>query len=927
MIGRWIVVWSRGLRSEPIRSIGVVGLILVTAFIASSVPRVLARASDNALHEEVGAAGSTVRDLELVQVGRIATSEPDPMRLVETAGDGLESRYPAPIPAVIAAGGFVVDTPLWHPNAGTSLDSVLDLRIQQDVDAHIRLVAGRLPTAATKTISDPTPGASKDSQLVVLEAATSSQIATKLGLPIGGRLILQPEPSDPLAANRGVRLAVDLVGTYEVIDPADPYWLNDQSVARSYIYALQKQVEYVGATMLLAPEEYPALMGATLPSGLPMTYRWRSYVDPAAIQSTELEALSDALRRAETTYPPANPSLSAIGGFSGPDQMSPASLQTGLLGLITAHQARWQAGATILTILWTGAGLVILASVALVAEVIARRRRIALAIVGRRGASPSQVGAAILSESAILVLPAALFGTILAIVLIPVTDQGATFVVASAVTLGAVGLIAAASRGTQSEGVPDRAGSLRRAGSGRLVAEALVVGLAVVGAILLRGRSGGQAASGSSGTPGGVAAVGADPFLAAAPALVGLAAGIVAVRLLPLILGLLARLLARRRGLIAVLGFRRASRDGSVAAVLVVALTATTIGAFASALLDQIDAGARSASWQTVGANFQLAGSPASLAAFQAKHLAGVDATATISTLNVGVSTGGARSLVVVDPAAVAVAAAGTPAEPIFPAAMLGPAASPIPAIVSSAAEGSNPIGVDQTFSVRIGGVAVQLRAVAVRDAYPSIPAGVPFVVVSSAQLALLSPTDVPPPTAILARAPTLSLAEVQAAVVDLLGVTIQGQAVSEVSLRDAPAVAAVSLGILSAAIAVLVYGLLTIILAIALDTASRRRETARLQILGLSNRQALTLVVVEFAPAVVVGVLAGVGLGLGLINFVGPGLGLPAVLGVAAVQSSTPDIGRLVGLASATLALILGATLLSTVLERQTQLATAVRD
>jgi hypothetical protein len=44
-------------------------------------------------------------------------------------------------------------------------------------------------------------------------------------------------------------------------------------------------------------------------------------------------------------------------------------------------------------------------------------------------------------------------------------------------------------------------------------------------------------------------------------------------------------------------------------------------------------------------------------------------------------------------------------------------------------------------------------------------------------------------------------------------------------------------------------------------------------------------------------------------------------------VQSSTPDIGRLVGLASATLALILGATLLSTVLERQTQLATAVRD
>ena len=51
------------------------------------------------------------------------------------------------------------------------------------------------------------------------------------------------------------------------------------------------------------------------------------------------------------------------------------------------------------------------------------------------------------------------------------------------------------------------------------------------------------------------------------------------------------------------------------------------------------------------------------------------------------------------------------------------------------------------------------------------------------------------------------------------------------------PAVVAVSLGVVSAALAVLLYGLLTIILAIALDTASRRRETARLQILGLSNR------------------------------------------------------------------------------------------
>ena len=376
----------------------------------------------------------------------------------------------------------MVDTPLWHPSAGTTLDSVLNLRIQQDVTAHIKLASGRLPTGATRTIPDPTPGANKDSTLLVLEVAMSSETASKLGLAIGGQLILDPEKSDPLAANRGVRLAADLVGTYEVTDPADPFWMGDSSVDHTYTYALSALVEYVGGTMLIAPEAYPALMTATQPSGLPMIYHWRSYVGTADLQSSELDALAAALRRAATIYPPATPALSNGGQFGGVDQRSPASLQSGLLGLITAHQARWLSGATILTILWTGAGLVILASLALVAETIARRRRVSLAVVGRRGASAGQIASAILSESAILVLPAAWLGTIVSVLLIPVTDQGPTLLVAVAGALGAIVFIALASRRNRAIDLVERPRRLRRLGSGRLVAEALIVGLAVVGA-------------------------------------------------------------------------------------------------------------------------------------------------------------------------------------------------------------------------------------------------------------------------------------------------------------------------------------------------------------------------------------------------------------------------------------------------------------
>ncbi len=917
MTARWIPIWSRGMRSEPGRSLGVAALVLVTVVIAASVPRLLVRASDDALRADAAAAASTVRNLQLVQSGRIAAGSTDPLGPARTAGTTLEARYPAPLPSVVAGRGMVIDTPLWHVSAGTNVDTVLNLRMQQDVDAHVRLTAGRWPTGATTTIHDPGSAADVDSDLVVFEVATSSQTAGKLGLAVGARLILAPEPSDPLAANRAVNLAVDLVGTYDVIAPTEPYWMDDASVDHSYIYALSALVEYAGATMLLAPGAYPALMTATLASGMPMTYHWRSYVGAATLESDQLDDLSAALRRATTIYPPANPNLGNGGLFAGADQMSPASLRTGLPGLIAAHQARWLSGATILTIMWTGASLVILASLALVAETIARRRRVSLAVVGRRGASPGQIAAAILSESSVLVLPATIVGSVTAGLLIPVPNQGPTVVVATGIAIGAIAFIIVASRRNRAIDSVERPRRLRRPGSGRLVAEVFVVGLAVVGAILLRGRS-----------PGGTAAgppppAGPDPFLAVAPALVGLAAGIIAVRLLPLVAGFVARLLAERRGLVAVLGLRRAARDGSVAAVLVVALTATTVASFASALLDQVDAGARSAAWQTVGADYQLTGSPDGLAAFQASPPTGVDATAAISAVSVAVSTGGGRTLLALDPAALTQVARGTPAEPDFPASILDPVGTgPLPAIISSDAGGSGPIALGQGFSVRIGGTAVPLRAVAVRSSFPSVPAGEPFIVVSSRDL-----TYVPVQTAVLVRSSALTLAQLQAATANLLGVTVQGRAVTQSSLRDAPAVTAVALGILSAAAAVLAYGLLTITLAIALDTASRRRETARLQILGLSNRQVVALVMIEFAPVVVVGVLAGLGLGLALIAFVGPGLGLPAVLGVARLEPVAIDAGRLLAIAGLTLALILAATLLSTVLERQTQLATAVRD
>jgi putative ABC transport system permease protein len=916
MSGRWLALWSRALRSEPIRTLGVAGLIVVTVLFASSVPRVLALASDQALRQEAESAPAVVRNLELDRFGRIGEVADDPLRLVDTMGIALREQYPDPIPALTRTTETVVDTPLWHPSSGTPLDSVLNLRIQSDVEPHLRLVSGRLPSGATKTIADPSPGASPGSELVVLEVATSTQTADKLQVPLGGRLILEPEPSDPLAASRDVRIAIDLVGTYEVIDPDDPFWMNDQSVDHTYTYALSGFTEYVGATMLMSADAYPALMDATRASGLPMTYRWRSYIDPARLESSQLDDLTAALRRAETLFPPANPAL-AGGALGGPDLLSPAALQTGLLGLVEAHQARWQSGEAILAILWTGVAVVILASLALVAEAMARRRGSSVSIVDRRGASAGQLRSAIVGEALVLVLPAVLVGTILAIVLVPAGDLGPTLLVAGAIALAAIVLLAGASLRQRRSTDPSRTVRSRRSGSGRLVAEALIVGLAVVGAISLRGANGADSSVNAE----------TNPLLALAPALVGLAAGIIVVRGLPLVLRPIGSALARGRGLVAVLGVWRATREGSISAVMVVALTATMVGTFASALLDRINSGTTAASWQLVGADFQISGRTDDLAAFETRTAAGIESESPINVSNVSVSTGGARSLVVVDPSSLGAVASGTPAQPGIPAALAGAVSGSVPALVSGGGEGTSPIAAGQTFTIWLGGTPVSLRAVAVEAEFPAAPAGQPFIVVSRTQLAAILQEPPIAPTAILVRAPGLSIDQMNAVASGLPTLSVQGRAATESNLRSAPIVTAVSLGIAAGALAVLIYGMLTVVLAIGLATASRRNETARLQILGLSNGQAVVVVVLEYLPAVVVGVVVGLGVGILLVEFVGPGLGLPAVLGVADLLPSAPDIGRLAVPALITLALVAGATVVSTVLERRRQLATALRD
>jgi putative ABC transport system permease protein len=106
----------------------------------------------------------------------------------------------------------------------------------------------------------------------------------------------------------------------------------------------------------------------------------------------------------------------------------------------------------------------------------------------------------------------------------------------------------------------------------RLALEGLVVVLSGLGVYLLRRR-------GLSDQQG------FDPYLAAVPLLLGLATGIVALRLYPYPVRLLAAAAGRRRDLVPVLALNRVARQpGVTAAPLLVLLLGITVSVFAAAM-------------------------------------------------------------------------------------------------------------------------------------------------------------------------------------------------------------------------------------------------------------------------------------------------------------------------------------------------------
>ncbi len=912
----WLRVWLRRVRDDKIAALGLVVLVVVTAFLAALAPRVLERVSDDAIQTEVEATPSNDRDIQLTQVQHFGSRPLDTLGDVTAMANHLAVDFPTTVNAILTGVTDIAETPTWQVVSGTGSVGLMSLRVQPGFEDHIRLVEGRLPRGQITSIPDQRPEAVAGGQLPVFEAVMSSSAAAQMQATVGSTVVLRPSPFDPLAKTYSLGLGVTIVGLYEVDGAADSSWIDSQDVETYSLLAQGSNTVYVQTTVLLSSDSYGYVISNIQQQRVPLRYTWRYTVDPSAIGAATIDGLITGLVRMQSVFP-------AVAAAS--DQSGVPALRSALLRVLQAHQARWTSASAVIDAAGIGTIGLAIATLGLAAIVSSKRRRLVVQMSRGRGASRSQVLLAALVESGLLIVPATVIGALAAVALTP---SGAPLPAALAGVAVAVvtTLLLIAAIGPAAFGQPREPGReirfVRGTTTRRLILEGVVVIAAVAGAVILRDR-------GIVGTSSASDVVGADPLVATVPALVGLAAGLIAIRVVPLVLGALARLAARRRDLVPALAVRRQSREGSIAPVLLILMATATIGAFALATLSQIDRTAEAVSWQQVGAPFRMTDSTGPLAAdFDPAAIPGVDAGALALEEPATLSTGGQRQLLAVDLGAYEAVTGDTPADPHVAPAMLNAAIEPLPAIVSSTRGGpGDDIQSGDVFTMSVGGYAWTLRAVDIRPTFAGISESAPFVIVDRQQLEAAHPNALPRQNVAFVRAAPDAAASLRASLAAVAPtVVVESRLEQESVVVDAPIVGAVTAGVAAAAIAALIYAALAVAAAVALAGAERRSEIAHLRILGLSGRQAVGLVAVEYGPMVILAFVVGAALGFGTFDFVRPGLGLGSVIGASTEVPVAVEVVPLVLLFAAMSAIVIVGLTLGAIAQRGAVAATAVR-
>lgn len=916
--------------------------LLVGASVAGALaaPRLQDAAYDTAFGDQVRAAPTGMRDLDLTYTTRgdfgfyglplreLGGEPVSPEKDVAAAAD----RLLGPARRLIQSASFSAQStendvvnldaagkPQPHQGTRQAL-----IRVQSDLARHVRWDAGGMPPAATEPTTVPYMSDVQAETVVqrpvkVIPVAIATRSAREWQVEIGDRMLLT-SAARRTAYDRPQPVVVEIAGTFTPLDAADPFWNAEARMLRAAIVpSSSANGGFFPQTVLVTgPDNYRPLGGslAALPRDVEfrvpaeasasawLTHEWRFVVKDTGVTRADSGVLAEAVSRltlARSEWGPRVPRvttglLDVRAGYLRALGVTSALLQFVVVALVAA--AALAAGQL-------AAGLV-------------RGRAPTVRLLRSRGASLSQLWGLTLAEIAVWVVPAAALAAGAVAALVPGATRRHAVLLAVVPVVGSFLVAAAVTRALARAAVSVPAGGASRvAMARRLVLELLVLALAAFVVGTLRSRAE-RIADGTG-----------DWFAALGPVVLALAAAVVLLRLYPPAVRLAARLTGRGRSVLGFLGLNRSARERGAALLpvvtLLVAAAVTTVLATVAA---SVDRERLTGVYRTVGADARIVaaridardvtaigGRPGITAALPAFSAPGEAAgRAGTGTRNVEV--------LATTPQPYAAALARTPVA--FDAGRLRPAApgAPVPALSSAPLRTRDDIVVtieEGLVPVHIVGIDPGLaRGTPGREQLPVLLMSLDDV---RAHLSGVQPNtllafgDADAIHALAGGEPPTPLTE---RVLDrrALQAGIAGRALPSL-VRNATVLALVLAGLLSVLAALQVL-------------AATRKERAdvliRLRTMGLRRGGEWRLGLVELLPLAAAAVGVGVGVGLYLPRLLVRVLDLAPYTGGPDFPPIRPDWGWVAGIVTGLLVLVLATIVLDARLARRAGLAEHLR-
>ncbi|MEU1728095.1 FtsX-like permease family protein [Actinomadura sp. ATCC 39365] len=637
-------------------------------------------------------------------------------------------------------------------------------------------------------------------------------------------------------------VAVKLVGAFRAKKADDRYWSHNSDILTVTRMLPPGKMEFEKhITTIMSDDGLTALSG----DGRNLSYNWVLPIAPDkadALATTDLQAAVSEFER--------------VIGLQASGSYSPYRVLTALSKLLTDFLAAQSTAQTVMYLMLGGLLLVAVGVIVLAVQLLSGRLDHTLALTRARGGSLGQVAGTGAALTALAVVPAGLAGYGLSWFVpgpvLPIVHVGPLLVMLAAVGYTAAGL-AVTHRVPLHEQRADV--STARPSARRLTLEVLVVVLALAGAYLLRTR-------------GLAASAGFDPFLLVVPIALTLAAAVIILRCYPYPLRLLVRLAARRPGAVPFLGLTRAARarSASVLPVLIL-LPALGVSVFAAVISDGLVSTQRLASWQQVGAPVKITSRveiPAD-AIERVRKVAGVEQVVLAQTGRVQVGYGAER--------AEAIAVNLPEWRGLLAGAPIGvPTGSGAFVSPDLKGRGTYEIGWQSRLKVPEGGVITSVPGFYNQGKFMILP--MDSLVRPAVNTLLIRGNP-----ALDELRPLVPLS------------TVESQALSLAAIQDDPLTSTVRTTLVVVTVALAAYALVAVILSLVIGAADRARALSFLRTLGLSDRQAQRLTVLEIMPMILLTALAGLLLGLGLPTALGPGVDLSSYAGDLPVGDYSLDL------------------------------------